>query len=595
MKKNSMKTFNKQFIVLLLLLFCGISANAADDDLITQQITITLDTAGTLPKKIASDQKYRITNLKVSGPINGTDVRYLREMAGKDANGYSTTAGKLADLDLTDADIVAGGECYYKNYYAKNDTLGNHMFIGCNLKSIKLPNSVTNIGQFAFYCCSNLASVTIPNSVKNIGNYAFEGCSSLTSVNIPNSVKSIGEHTFGGCSSLTSVTIPNSVRSIGESTFSNCSSLTALNIPNSVTIICNWAFSGCKGLTFIDIPNSVKSIGDYAFAYCSGLTSITIPNFVTSIGESTFRGCSSLTSITIPNSVTSIGDYAFRDCSSLTSITIPNSVKSIGNNAFRDCSSLTKVIVEDIAAWCGIRFSSNSNPLSIAHHLYSDENTEIKDLKIPDGVTNIGDNAFRDCSSLTSITIPNSVTSIGHHAFNGCSGLTSVNLGNSVTSIGNDAFNSCSGLTSVTIPNSVTSIGVSTFSGCSGLTSVIIGENVESIDYYAFSGCSALVKLISLSTIPPTCSNNALTDINKQQCTLYVPKNSFDAYKVAEQWRNFYNMEEIENTGIGLPGSNGNNKIIKRYDTNGRMTDKPFKGLNILKMNDGTIKKVMVK
>ncbi len=237
----------------------------------------------------------------------------------------------------------------------------------------------------------------------------------------------------------------------------------------------------------------------------------------------------------IPDGVTSIGKYAFYGCSGLTSVNIGNSVTSIGNYA------------------------------------------------------------FYGCSGLTSVNLGNSVTSIGDYAFRDCSGLTSVNLGNSVTSIGNDAFYGCSGLTSVTIPNSVTRIGSWTFSGCSGLTSVIIGENVESIDYYAFSGCSALVKLISLSTIPPTCSDNALTDINKQQCTLYVPKNSFDAYKVAEQWRNFYNMEEIENTGIGLPGSNGNNKIIKRYDTNGRMTDKPFKGLNILKMNDGTIKKVMVK
>ena len=163
-------------------------------------------------------------------------------------------------------------------------------------------------------------------------------------------------------------------------------------------------------------------------------------------------------------SVTSIGDYAFWDCSDLTSVTIPNSVTSIGDRAFWDCSGLKKVIVKDIAAWCGISFSDN--PLSHSHHLYSDENTEITELIIPNSVTSIGEYAFEYCYGLTSVTIGNCVTSIGDAAFCGCSGLTSVTIPNSVTSIGDYAFQNCSSLTSVTIPNSVTSIENSAFSGC---------------------------------------------------------------------------------------------------------------------------------
>ena len=161
--------------------------------------------------------------------------------------------------------------------------------------------------------------MTIPNSVTSIGDYAFYDCSSLTLVTIPNSVTSIGEQAFRNCSGLTSVTIGNSVTSIGYGAFYNCSSLTSVTIPNSVT-----------------------SIGEGAFGYCTGLTSMLIPNSVTSIGYGAFYNCSSLTSVTIPNSVTSIGDYVFYDCSSLTSVTIPNSVTSIGIYAFSSSiSSLT--------------------------------------------------------------------------------------------------------------------------------------------------------------------------------------------------------------------------------------------------------------
>jgi len=210
-------------------------------------------------------------------------------------------------------------------------------------RTITIPNSVTSIGDEAFYRCSKLTSITIPNSVTNIGDDAFADCSGLTSVTIPNNVTNIGDYAFAHCSILTSVTIPNSVTNIGEQAFWNCPKLTSITIPNSVTQIESGTFRDCSGLTSITIPNSVTTIGYNAFDGCRGLTSITIPNSVTTIGNWAFNGCRGLTSITIPNSVTNIGDYAFSYCTGLTSITIPNSVTTIGSNAFDDCKNLKTV------------------------------------------------------------------------------------------------------------------------------------------------------------------------------------------------------------------------------------------------------------
>ena len=454
-------------------------------------------------------------------------------------------------------------------------SIGGNAFYGCSaLTSVTIPNSVTSIGGNAFHACpgmtevninsnaivsakrttttslstlfgSQVKSYVIGNSVTSIGNSAFYGCNKLTSVNIGNSVTSVGNAAFSGCYGLTSITIGSSVTSFGTYAFYDCTALTEVTINsnsvvskdrtsssslstifgnqvisyvigNSVTSIGSSAFQGCSGMTSITIPNSVTSIGSSAFSGCKGLTSITIPNSVTSIGSSAFSSCTGLTSITFPNSVATIGESAFNSCTGLTTVTIGNSMTSIGSSAFSGCTGLKKVILSDMTTWCKIAFAnSSSNPLYYAHHLYSDENTEITELVIPNGVTSIGGNAFYGCTALTSVTIPNSVTSIGSSAFYECNGLKKVIsndmtawckivfansssnplyyahhlfsdanteiaklvIPNGVTKIGGNAFYGCTGLTSVYIPNSVTSIGGNAFSGCTGLTDVTINSN----------------------------------------------------------------------------------------------------------------------
>ena len=327
-------TFKGLFLTAVFMLLGCLSIQAADDDLITRQITIKLDKAGTLPDKIGSSKKNLITKLKIVGEVNGTDWCFIREMAGSGYDGKSTE-GKLSVLDLSEAKIVEGGYYYNKYYYYENDVY--------YYKNCYTSNDV--IGKCAFKGCSGLTSLTLPDGITEIGDEAFEDCSGLTSLTLPDGITEIGSSAFFGCSGLTSLTLPAGITEISSSAFNRCSGLTSITIPNGVTQIDKNAFRDCTGLTSLTLPANIKMIGESAFENCSGLTSLNLPAGITTIGSSAFYGCSGLTSLTIPDGVTKIGKYAFSNCSYLTSLTIPSSVNSLGDYAFKNCSSLQSVHV----------------------------------------------------------------------------------------------------------------------------------------------------------------------------------------------------------------------------------------------------------
>ena len=313
---------------------------------------------------------------------------------------------------------------------------------------------------------------------------AFSWCKSLQSITIPNSVTSIGDEVFRWCKSLQSVTIPNSVTSIGDEAFSDCASLQSVTIPNSVTKIGNYAFSWCKSLQSITIPNSVTSIGNRAFILCQSLQSVTIPNSVRNIGNNAFGGCNICfficnsqyfqnDDVCLFNKDKTAIVSRIKDC---VNYIIPNSVTSIGDDAFRWCESLQSITIPNSVTSIGdIAFSWCKS---------------LQSITIPNSVTSIGDNAFSWCKSLQSVTIPNSVTKIGDFAFSSCESLQSITIPNSVKSIGNGAFDSCKSLQSITIPNSVTSIGNRAFILCQSLQSVTIPNSVRNIGNNAFGGCN---------------------------------------------------------------------------------------------------------
>ena len=302
-----------------------------------QQITLHVERAGTLHGMINASRLPYITDLKLTGELNGTDISFIRTLVKKN----------LRFLDLSEARIVEGGAIYYSNYRTSNDIIGSYMFYNpdyspispCAISKINLPNSVTGIEEGAFKSCTRLTDINIPNSVTSIGPETFKSCTSLTDINIPNSVTSIEWATFYSCTSLTDINIPDAVKSIEPETFSGCTRLTDINIPNSVTSIGYEAFYNCTRLTDINIPNSVTSIERSTFYSCTGLTSINIPGSVTTIGSNAFYDCTSLTDINIPNSVTSIGEQAFYNCDNLKSVYMNASTPPfIGSQAFHNIS-----------------------------------------------------------------------------------------------------------------------------------------------------------------------------------------------------------------------------------------------------------------
>ena len=462
----------------------------------------------------------------------------------------------------------------------------NNVFIGIksgiiekkeDLKTVEVPDNVTEIGIFAFAYCTKLERVTLPDSIKEIRMGAFYDCQNLKDIKLPERLEVIRNDAFSNCKSLTDVKLPNGVKTIEKGTFAECTSLESLQLSDNTTGIEEIAFNNCRSLTSVYLPNSVKTIGSAAFYNCSSLSTVRMSEGIESVGENAFWGTEFLKSgmadeygsvylgkvllynkgsndtVVVKDSTKIIANAAFINNYRLREIELPEGIIEIGNNCFENCKALKKIDIKEGLKKIGANAFSQSG---------------IAEVKLPESITEIGYGAFNNCEDLSGINLPIGIESIAGYSFEntkylnnikpdeyGCKYvdnilLTSENNESSIIHIkagtrliGAQAFKNRKDIEEVYIPKSVETICAEAFFQCSNLRKVDFEDGIKlrEIHYFTFVGC------VKMENIDLPNSLTAIYAYSFGDCSftkIKIPENVeyLDSFAIRE----CYSLKEIE-------------------------------------------------
>lgn len=394
------------------------------------------------------------------------------------------------------------------------------------------------------------------------------------------------------------------VTEVGKYGFRNCANMKSVQLPATLKAIQSGAFSKCNGLTSITLPDSVTSVGTLSIQDCPNLKEIKLGKGLQKIGGQAFLGDVALEKIEIPDFVNEIGGSAFSNCTSLVAFKVPASVEKLGNNVFQGCMSLKNIEVDannpNYTSVDGVVMSKDKKTL----YTYPAGRTDAE-YTVPEGVTTLGFSCF--CQriikvgatlmaseiQLEKVNLPQSLTTIGNSALEELKKMKSVIIPEGVTSIGNGSLRGCVSLESVEIPDATTKLDQYAFSGCTSLKSVVIGSGMATVAKNAFTNCTALTSVTCKATTPPECSKTPVFDeAVTASATLVVPKGYAEAYKAAAVWQEFKNVEERTFSGVSAVEV-ADVFPVAIYTIQGVRVSEPQTGVNIMKMSDGTIRKIV--
>lgn len=302
------------------------------------------------------------------------------------------------------------------------------------LYELILPESMTEVSDYAFPNCAALSIIAFPSKLERIGKSAFE-TTSVKTMTLPASLKEIDDAAFRYCRSLTSLTIPDAVERIGDEAFSQDSSLESVALGNSLKEIGKSAFYYCSEIKSLEVPASLARVAEGTFSYCTGVTELTLHEGLKEIGKEAFTNLIALKSVNLPSTLTTIGVSGFAACSAIEQLVLPNSVSSVDSMAFTQCIALKSAVLSE---------GMDSTPYGMFTHC-----SALQSVSIPSSIKVLGESTFANCTSLEAIELPEGTVEIGGCAFTGCQNLYEVTLSSTVEKIGPQAFNYCDALINV--------------------------------------------------------------------------------------------------------------------------------------------------